>query len=228
MSSSTKFVQTTASGLAALGFVAVAAAFLVGSGFPPAEATAATIEEGAGFSAGAEETTTTMAAEESTQVVLGVSEQVAVTLADSMPLASKFATPAVLSVSKVKHKQLRLAPSASANPKKAVKRAAPRKRARIRAGAWRSARVSWYGPGFYGNTMAGGGKLTRSSVVVAHRSLPFGTKVQFTYRGRSVIAVVKDRGPYVSGRTFDLGPGTAKRLGFGGVGVVKYRIIGRR
>ena len=92
---------------------------------------------------------------------------------------------------------------------------------------WRRARVSWYGPGFYGNTMAGGGKLTRTSMVVAHRSMPFGTKIQFTYRGRSCTAVVRDRGPYISGRVFDLGPGTAKALGFSGVGTVSYRILGR-
>lgn len=92
---------------------------------------------------------------------------------------------------------------------------------------WQSASVSWYGPGFYGNTMAGGGTLTPDSMVVAHRSLPFGTRIQFEYNGRSTTAVVMDRGPYVGGRTFDLGPGTARALGFGGVGTVRYRILGR-
>ena len=92
---------------------------------------------------------------------------------------------------------------------------------------WSSARVSWYGPGFYGNTMAGGGKLTESSMVVAHRSMAFGTRIQFEYKGRTCTAVVQDRGPFVGGRTFDLGPGTAKALGFSGVGTVKYRILGR-
>lgn len=91
--------------------------------------------------------------------------------------------------------------------------------------SWRTAKVSWYGPGFYGNTMAGGGRLTTSSMVVAHKTMKFGTKLQFSYKGRTCTAVVKDRGPYVSGRTFDLGPGTAKALGFGGVGTVSYRIV---
>lgn len=90
---------------------------------------------------------------------------------------------------------------------------------------WQTAKVSWYGPGFYGNTMAGGGKLRQSSMVVAHRSMPFGTKIQFSYKGRKVIAVVKDRGPYISGRTFDLGPGTARKLKFSGVGNVRWRIV---
>lgn len=108
--------------------------------------------------------------------------------------------------------------------KVAAKRIAA-KPGRVSASGWRSARVSWYGPGFYGNTMAGGGKLRRDSMVVAHRSMPFGTRIEFSYRGQSVIAVVRDRGPFIHGRVFDLGPGTAKALGFGGVGTVKYRIL---
>jgi rare lipoprotein A len=115
---------------------------------------------------------------------------------------------------------------------KRVSRPAAASRARVAArpmtgGGWRTARASWYGPGFYGNTMAGGGKLTPSSMVVAHRSLPFGTRLEVSYRGRSVTAVVRDRGPFIAGRTFDLGPGTAKALGFSGVGTIKYRVAKR-
>jgi rare lipoprotein A (peptidoglycan hydrolase) len=112
-----------------------------------------------------------------------------------------------------------VAPPAPRRPAQAVATAAP--------SGWQSARVSWYGPGFYGNTMAGGGTLTPTSMVVAHRSLPFGTKVEFRYNGRSCVAVVQDRGPYIYDRVFDLGPGTASALGFSGVGTVQYRIIGR-
>jgi rare lipoprotein A (peptidoglycan hydrolase) len=92
---------------------------------------------------------------------------------------------------------------------------------------WKSAKASWYGPGFYGNGMAGGGTLQRDSMVVAHRTLAFGTRIQFQYNGKTCTAVVQDRGPHIAGREFDLGPGTAKALGFGGVGTVKYRILGR-
>jgi len=96
-----------------------------------------------------------------------------------------------------------------------------------RAVRWDAARVSWYGPGFYGRSMAGGGRLTRASMVVAHRYLPFGTRIQFAYRGQTTVAVVQDRGPYVGGREFDLGPGVARRLRFSGVGRVRFRILGR-
>ena len=90
---------------------------------------------------------------------------------------------------------------------------------------WSSAKVSWYGPGFYGRKTASGAVLTQGMRNVAHKTLPFGTRIEFVYKGASVIAVVNDRGPFVAGRTFDLGPGTAKALGFSGVGTVKWRVL---
>jgi hypothetical protein len=55
---------------------------------------------------------------------------------------------------------------------------------------------------------------------VANLSLPCGTKVSFAYRGRTVEAVVDDRGPYVAGRTWDLNQNTASALGMVGVATV--------
>lgn len=92
-------------------------------------------------------------------------------------------------------------------------------------GPWRTAKASWYGPGFYGRGMAGGGILRPGMKIFAHKTMRFGTKVQFKYGGRTVVAVARDRGPYVAGREFDLGPGTAKALRFNGVGKVKWRIV---
>ncbi len=102
------------------------------------------------------------------------------------------------------------------------KRKARKKRRRAK-----SARVSWYGPGFYGQRLPGGGRLGRRSMVIAHRNLPFGTKVRFSYKGRSVVGIVKDRGPYVRGRAFDLGPGLRRKLRFWGAVTVKYRVLRR-
>lgn len=117
------------------------------------------------------------------------------------------------------HLQVRLARMPKPAP-------APR-RAKAPAVKWLTAKVSWYGPGFYGHGMAGGGILRPTSMVVAHRTLPFGTRIQFSFRGKTVIAVVKDRGPFVAGRTFDLGPGVAVALGFDhvSVGKIQYRIL---
>ena len=82
---------------------------------------------------------------------------------------------------------------------------------------------SWYGPGFYGRHTASGAVLTLGMMNVAHKHMPFGTKLTFYYDGRKACAVVNDRGPYVHGREFDLGPGTAVALGFGGVQQVGWR-----
>lgn len=115
-------------------------------------------------------------------------------------------------------------------PKAVAKKTVARttaKRTSASTSGWKSARVTWYGPGFYGNTMAGGGTLQPSSMIVAHRTLAFGTRIEFKYNGKTCVAVVQDRGPYGSGLVFDLGPGVAKTLGFGGVGTVQYRILSR-
>lgn len=47
--------------------------------------------------------------------------------------------------------------------------------------------------------------------VVAHKTLPFGTKLKVTNpnNGRSIIVEVQDRGPYVHGRDLDLSKGAA-------------------
>lgn len=174
------------------------------------------------------------------QGVLGMGSETSAPLTRPVSATDKVATalPLLATTALVTPAAKAVAPVAKAKAPKAVRakgRAAKRTVAKTRGSAllkslgkgWRKARVSWYGPGFYGHTMAGGGKLTKTSMVVAHRSMPFGTKIQFTYRGRSCIAVVRDRGPYVGGRVFDLGPGTARALGFSGVGVVNYRILGR-
>jgi rare lipoprotein A len=55
---------------------------------------------------------------------------------------------------------------------------------------------------------------------VANRTLPCGTKVTFRNGSHQVTAVVDDRGPFVAGRTWDLGAGTRDALGFVGVGSI--------
>jgi len=74
--------------------------------------------------------------------------------------------------------------------------------------------ASWYEDG--GNTACG----FHAGLGVANRTLPCGTKVRLSYGGRSVTAVVDDRGPYTGGREWDLNQNTASALGFDGVGTV--------
>jgi hypothetical protein len=85
---------------------------------------------------------------------------------------------------------------------------------------YRPVTASWYGPGLYGNKMACGGHLSASTVGVANKTLPCGTKVTLRYRGRIATVPVVDRGPYAAGRTYDLTPGAKQKLHFGSTGVV--------
>lgn len=57
--------------------------------------------------------------------------------------------------------------------------------------------ASWYGPGYEGKTTASGEVFSPDSLTFAHRTLPFGTVVEFSYKGRKVVARCNDRGPYV-------------------------------
>jgi len=77
---------------------------------------------------------------------------------------------------------------------------------------YRSVTSTWYGPGFYGNRTACGQRLTTSTLGVAHRTLPCGTKVALRVKGRSLVVPVIDRGPYADGVTYDLTRATAERL----------------
>jgi hypothetical protein len=80
--------------------------------------------------------------------------------------------------------------------------------------AFRLSYASWYEDG--GATACG----THARFGVAHRTLPCGTKVAIRYRGRSVVATVDDRGPFVGGRDWDLNGAVAGRLGFDGTGAI--------
>ena len=80
---------------------------------------------------------------------------------------------------------------------------------------WRfDGNVSWYGPGFYGRRTACGYAMTEGLVGVAHRTLPCGTRVTFRNpaNGRTITTKVVDRGPYVSGRQWDLTGGLCVAL----------------
>ena len=67
---------------------------------------------------------------------------------------------------------------------------------------------------------SGGIRVAGLLLPVANRTLPCGTRVALHYGGRTVTAVVDDRGPYVGGRNWDLNQATAAALGFGGAGSV--------
>ena len=76
---------------------------------------------------------------------------------------------------------------------------------------YRQTAASWYQDG--GSTACG----FHAYFGVASLSLPCGARVNFMYGGRTVNAVVDDRGPYVGGRSWDLNQNTAGALAVGGV-----------
>ena len=65
-----------------------------------------------------------------------------------------------------------------------------------------------------------------SGYTVAHRSLPFGTRLLVTniLNGRQITAVVNDRGPFIRGRIIDLSANAADALSFRGRGHTKVHI----
>lgn len=96
-------------------------------------------------------------------------------------------------------------------------------------GSWMTGVASYYGigDGFMGGTTANGETVTETSMGIAMLNVPFGTRVEIRYGGRSVIAYVNDRGPYVHGRVIDMQPAVARALNFlsVGVGTVQYRFL---
>lgn len=74
--------------------------------------------------------------------------------------------------------------------------------------------ASWYGPGFHGRITASGERFNTNDLTAAHKTLPFGTRVQVTNtaNGKSVVVRINDRGPFVKGRIIDLSRAAAELL----------------
>ena len=105
--------------------------------------------------------------------------------------------------------QLRALPATASSASARAKAASAVRRVLV----YRSVTSTWYGPGFYGRRTACGQRLTTSTLGVAHKTLPCGTKVALKVKGRSLIVPVIDRGPYARGVTYDLTSATAEQLG---------------
>jgi rare lipoprotein A (peptidoglycan hydrolase) len=78
------------------------------------------------------------------------------------------------------------------------------------------------GPRAFGRRTACGGVIHPDTIGLAHPTLPCGARVFITYGGKTVLAQVVDRGPYVPGRQFDLTDALARRLGLRGVQQIRW------
>ena len=74
--------------------------------------------------------------------------------------------------------------------------------------------ASWYGERFQGRKTASGEIFDKNAWVMATRHLPLGVHAWVRYNGRECIVRVIDRGPYISGRTYDVSEAVARYLGF--------------
>ncbi|HTQ81093.1 MAG TPA: septal ring lytic transglycosylase RlpA family protein [Thermoanaerobaculia bacterium] len=86
--------------------------------------------------------------------------------------------------------------------------------------------ASWYGPGFDGRRTASGEHYKRTALTAAHRTLPFGTRVQVKNleNGSTVVVRINDRGPFARGRVIDLSYQAAHELGVDAAGTAQVEL----
>lgn len=84
--------------------------------------------------------------------------------------------------------------------------------------------ISWYGKQHHGKRTASGQKFDMNKMTVAHRTLPFGTRVRIHFKNKSATATVTDRGPFKKGRQMDVSYAVAKQLGVLNVGIFKGKV----
>ena len=87
----------------------------------------------------------------------------------------------------------------------------------------RCGKASWYA--LFSRT-ASGEMMNPSLLTAAHRSLPFGTRVEVTNiaNGKSVVVRINDRGPFIKGRVMDVSKGAAKKIGMIRSGVARVKV----
>lgn len=90
------------------------------------------------------------------------------------------------------------------------------------ATASETGKLAWYGRKFAGRKTASGEAYNPGALTMAHRTLPFGTRVKVTNlkNSKSVVVRVNDRGPTQADRIGDVSQAAAQKLGMMKVGVI--------
>ena len=83
--------------------------------------------------------------------------------------------------------------------------------------------ASWYGPGFHGRTTANGEAYNMYGLTAAHKTLPFGTRLEDCYKACTTVRI-NDRGPFIGARELDLSYGAAKAVGLLAPGVANVTV----
>ncbi len=86
--------------------------------------------------------------------------------------------------------------------------------------------ASYYADSYEGKTTANGEVYRQGKITAAHKTLPFGTKVEVTNlsNNKSVVVRINDRGPFIRGRIIDLTKAAAREIDMVGAGVAKVKI----
>lgn len=86
--------------------------------------------------------------------------------------------------------------------------------------------ASWYGDDFHDKRTANGETYNMHAITAAHRTLPLPSIVRVTNleNGKSIIARVNDRGPYVKNRIIDVSQKGAELLGYKNKGTAKVKV----
>lgn len=89
-----------------------------------------------------------------------------------------------------------------------------------------SGKASYYADKFQGRKTANGETFRQRKRTAAHKSLPFGTKVNVTNlaNNKTVKVRINDRGPFVAGRIIDLSKKAARRIHMVDAGVAEVEI----
>ena len=102
-------------------------------------------------------------------------------------------------------------------------RQAPVAAARVASSGTSYGLASYYS---YPGQTASGERYDPKQLTAAHRTLPFGTKLQITdmHSGRSVVVRVNDRGPFIHGRVVDVSYAAARELNLLDAGIAKVKV----
>jgi rare lipoprotein A len=85
-----------------------------------------------------------------------------------------------------------------------------------------SGKLAWYGKKFAGHKTASGERYDPEALTMAHKTLPFGTRVKVTNPAnkKSVTLRVNDRGPTQAHRVGAVSLAAARKLGMVKAGVI--------
>lgn len=96
----------------------------------------------------------------------------------------------------------------------------------VDAGPIEEGLASYYADSLAGNRTANGERYKPEAETCAHRTHPFGTRLEITAvaSGKTARCRVNDRGPFVKGRVVDVSRRLARELGMIGPGILVVRV----